>query len=46
MAHRQIGTTARVHVGVLALAGLADMLARANQAPSASELVQELTAHG
>ena len=46
MAHRQIGTTARVHARVLALAGLADVLARANQAPSASELVQELTAHG
>lgn len=42
-AHRQIGITVREHVGVLALAGV---LARANQAPSASELVRELAAHG
>ena len=35
VAHRRIGITAREHV-----------LARANQAPSASELVRELAAHG
>ena len=34
-AHRRIGITAREHV-----------LARANQAPPASELVRELAAHG
>jgi hypothetical protein len=43
LAHRQIGTTVRVHAGVLALAGV---LARAHQAPPASELVRELAAHG
>ena len=42
-AHRQIGITVREHAGVLALAGV---LARANQAPPASELVRELAAHG
>ena len=41
--HRQIGITVREHAGVLALAGV---LARANQAPPASELVRELAAHG
>ena len=43
-AHRAIGSTVREHAGVLALAGL--LLARANQAPPASELVRELAAHG
>ena len=42
-AHRAIGSTVREHAGVLALAGV---LARANQAPPASELVRELAAHG
>ena len=42
-AHRQIGITVREHAGVLALAGV---LARANQARPASELVRELAAHG
>jgi hypothetical protein len=42
-AHRHIGITGREHADVLALA---DVLAQANQAPSASELVRELTAHG
>jgi predicted nucleic acid-binding protein len=37
VAHRQIGVTARGHVGVLA---------RADQALPASELVRELAAHG
>ena len=45
-ANRQIGITVREHGEVLALSGLADVLARANQAPSASELVRELAAHG
>ena len=45
-AQRQIGITVREHAGVLALAGLAGVLARANQAPSASELVRELALHG
>ena len=42
-AHREIGSTVREHAGVLALAGV---LARADQAPPASELVRELAAHG
>jgi hypothetical protein len=42
-AHRQIGITVREHGGVIALA---DVLARANQAPPSSELVRELVAHG
>jgi hypothetical protein len=42
-AHRQIGITVRQHASALALAGV---LARANQAPPASELVRELAAHG
>jgi hypothetical protein len=46
VSHRQIGTTVRVHVGVLALAGLADLQARANKVPSGSEFVRELAAHG
>jgi hypothetical protein len=46
VAYRQIGTTVREHAGVLALAGLAGVVARADQAPSASELVRELAAHG
>jgi hypothetical protein len=46
VAYRPIGTTVREHVGVLALAGLAGVLARADQAPSASELVRLLAAHG
>jgi hypothetical protein len=45
-AHRQIGITVREHAGVLALVGLAGVVARANQAPTASELVRELAAHG
>jgi hypothetical protein len=45
-AHRQSGITVREHAGVLALAGLAGVLARANQARSAGELVRELAAHG
>jgi hypothetical protein len=44
--HREIGITVREHAGVLALAGLAGVLARANQAQPASELVRELAAHG
>ena len=46
VAYRQIGTTVREHVGVFALAGLAGVVARANRAPSASEFVRELAAHG
>ena len=42
MAHHGIGITAREH----ALAGLVGVLARADQAPPASELARELTAHG
>jgi hypothetical protein len=42
-AHRQIGNTVREHAGDLALVGV---LARANQAPPASELKRELAAHG
>jgi hypothetical protein len=38
-AHREIGITLREHGGIL-------VLARANQAPPASELVRELAAHG
>ena len=45
-AHRAIGSTVREHAGVLALVGLACVLARADQAPPASELVRELAAHG
>jgi hypothetical protein len=45
-AHRPIGITVREHAGALALAGLAGVLARASQAPSAGELVRELAAHG
>jgi hypothetical protein len=46
VAYRQIGTTVREHAGVLALAGLAGAVARADQAPPASELVRELAAYG
>ena len=46
MAHRQIGITVWEHAGVLALAGLAGVVVRANQAPSASEVVRELAAYG
>ena len=46
VAYRQIGTTVREHAGVLALAGLAGVVARADQAPPASGLVRELAAHG
>jgi hypothetical protein len=46
VAHLEIGITVREHAGVLALAGLAGVLARANQAPPASEFVRELAAHG
>jgi hypothetical protein len=46
VAYRQIGTTVREHAGVLALAGLAGVVARADQAPSASEFVRELAAYG
>ena len=46
VAYRQIGTTVREHAGVLALAGLAGVVARAGHAPPASELVRELAAHG
>jgi hypothetical protein len=42
-AHCEIGIAVREHAGILALAGV---LARANQAPPASELVRELAAHG
>jgi len=45
-AHRESGSTVREHAGVLALVGLAGMLGRAKQAPSAGELVRELAAHG
>jgi hypothetical protein len=45
-AHRQIGITVREHAGALALAGLGGVLARANRAPPAGELVRELAAHG
>jgi hypothetical protein len=45
-AHRQIGITVREHAGALAPAGLGGVLARANQAPPAGELVRELAAHG
>ena len=46
VAYRQIGTTVREHAGVLALVGLAGVVARADQAPSASEFVRELAAYG
>jgi hypothetical protein len=46
VAYRPAGTTVREHAGVLALAGLAGVLARADQAPPASELVRDLAAHG
>ena len=46
VAHLEIGITVREHAGVLALVGLADVLARANQAPPAAELVRELAAYG
>ena len=46
VAYRQIGTTVREHAGVLALAGLAGVVARAGHAPPASELVRELAAYG
>jgi hypothetical protein len=46
VAYRQIGTTVREHVGVFALAGLTGVVARADQAPSASEFVRELAAYG
>ena len=46
VAYRQIGIAVREHAGVLALAGLAGVLARAYQAPPASELVRELAANG
>ena len=45
-AHRAIGSTVREHAGVLALAGLVGVLARADQAPPAGELARELAAHG
>ena len=45
-AHRAIGSTVREHAGVFALAGLAGVVARADQAPSASEFVRELAAYG
>ena len=44
--HCQIGITVREHPGLFALAGLAGVLARANQAPSASEHVREPAVHG
>ena len=44
--HRQIGVTVREYADVLALADLAGVLARADQAPPASEFVRELAAHG
>ena len=46
VAYRQIGTTVREHAGVIAMAGLAGVVARADQAPPASELVRELAAYG
>ena len=46
VAYRQIGTTVRDHASVLALAGLAGVVARADQAPPASEFVRELAAYG
>ena len=46
VAYRQTGITIREHGGVLALAGLPGVLTRADHAPSASELVRELAAHG
>jgi len=46
VANRQIGITVREHADVLALAGLACVLARADHSPPASELVRELAAHG
>jgi len=42
-AHRQIGVTVREHAGVFAPVGV---VARADQAPSASEFVRELAPHG
>jgi hypothetical protein len=45
-ADRAIGSTVREHAGGLALAGLAGVLARADQAPPASELMREMAAHG
>ena len=46
VAYRQIGTTVREHAGVFALAGLAGVVARADQAPPTSEFVRELAAYG
>ena len=46
VAYRQIGTTVREHAGVIAMAGLAGVVARADQAPPESELARELAAHG
>lgn len=43
VAYRQIGITVREHAGVFALAGV---VARADQAPPASEFVRELAAYG
>src|SRR6201987_874888 len=45
-AHHAIGITVREHAGILALTGLAVVLAQANQAPPPRELVRELAAHG
>ena len=46
VAYRQIGTMVREHAGILVLAGLAGVVARADQAPPASEFVRELAAYG
>ena len=46
VAHREIGITGQEHAGILALADVVDMLARANRAPLNGDLVQELVAHG
>ena len=44
--HREIGITVQEYVGILALADLVDLLARATQAPLKGELVRELVADG